>query len=92
MDRLKKNEHFEEIKGFIGKVISGLDEDKFKIGVMQFGGRSEPTMEVHFSSNTTILTLMSALKTIKQHNGRERRMGEALEMASRKVSTRSTRL
>ena len=82
-----KNE-WNQIKQFIKEVVLELNTDSSRIGVMQYGGRREPKMEIDLWERTGTADLMYRIDNMRQI-GRTRRMtGEALAMATNKVMYR----
>ena len=66
-------------------VIRGLDNDKFRIGVMQYSDRNTAKMDIDFTSFQHLNESMIQLDTIGQHGGYKRFTGDALVEASNKV-------
>lgn len=74
---------FKQLKHFLKEVISELKGDKFNIGVMQYGRRNEPEMEIDFWEGDD---LAYQIDKIKQMGGEKRYTGATLAVASNKVS------
>jgi hypothetical protein len=81
----RKNE-WNHIKQFMKEVVSELDSDNFRIGVMQYGGRREPRMEVDLWERTGTADLMYRIDNMRQISGAERMIGESMAIATSKVS------
>ena len=73
-------EDFNKIERFIKSVISDLNNDQFRVGVMQYSGMDTATIEIDFMS-----PLQYNKITIKQQRGYKRYTGDALVEANNKV-------
>ena len=79
------DQEFELLKKYLKNVMLRLKNENFVIGVMQFGGKQDPKMEVKFTSATDMSLLISRVDAIRQVKGSERYIGDALEIASNEV-------
>ena len=82
---MERNKHSRRIKNFIKQIVLELKNDKFKIGVMQFGGKREPTMDINFSDSADKDEFSFYVDSLRQRHGWQRYTGKALAAASQKV-------
>ena len=84
--KIRKKE-WNQIKDFIKEIVSELNhDDNNRIGIMQYGGKRGPRMEVDFWERTDTSNLITKIHNIRQIGGRERKTGESLVIAGNKVS------
>ncbi|XP_067117016.1 collagen alpha-3(VI) chain-like isoform X1 [Osmerus mordax] len=78
---------FPIIQEFIRRVVENLNvgENKIRIGVVQYG--DSPSADIYLNSHTTKEGVMNAVKSLRQHGGRQRNLGQAVEFVSRDVLT-----
>jgi hypothetical protein len=81
-----RKKEWKQTKHFIKEVVSELNGDNFRVGVMQYGGRREPRMEVDLWEGTSTADLMYQIDNIRPIGGVERITGKSLAIASNKVS------
>ena len=81
-----RRKEWNQIKDFVKGIVSEVNDDNNRIGIMQYGGRMKPRMEVDFWERTDTTNLITQIDDIKQISGRERKTGEALVTAGNKVS------
>lgn len=81
-----RRKEWNQIKDFVKGIVSEVNDDNNRIGIMQYGGRMKPRMEVDFWERTDTTNLITQIDDIKQIGGRERKTGEALVPAGNKVS------
>ena len=76
---------FKKIRNFIKAVVRDLDDERFRVGVMQYSGKDTATMEIDFMRPTDLAEIKIRLGTIVQQGGYERYIGEALVKANHQV-------
>ena len=82
---MTRKKEWKQIKHFVKEVVSELNGDNSRVGVMQYGGRREPKMEVDLSARTSAADLIYHIDNIRQIGGVERITGKSLHVASNKV-------
>ncbi|CAB3978244.1 Hypothetical predicted protein [Paramuricea clavata] len=75
---------FKRIRGFMRATIRDLDNDKFRVGVMQYTGKGTARMEIDFMSSRQLKEIKIRLGTIVQQRGYKRFTGDALVKANSK--------
>lgn len=81
----ESQKEFKKIRNFIKAVVRDLDDERFRVGVMQYSGKDTATMEIDFMSPTDLAEIKIRLATIVQQGGYERYIGEALVKANHQV-------
>ena len=76
---------FKRIRNFIKTVIRDLDDDRFRVGVMQYSDKDTATMEIDFMNPIEMAEIKIRLGTIVQQGGYERYTGNALVKANHQV-------
>lgn len=66
-------------------MISEVDGDRFRIGIMQYGGYGKPKMEVELWEGTDATNLKRQIDAMRQVGGVKRMIGESLAVAGNKV-------
>lgn len=81
-----RRKEWNQIKDFVKEIVSELNDDNNRIGIMQYGGRRGPRMEVDFQERADTSDLITKIHNIRQIGGMERKTGESLVIAGNKVS------
>ncbi len=76
---------FKRIKGFIKTVVRNLDDDRFRVGVMQYTNKDTARMEIDFMNPKDYREIRIRLGTIVQQRGYKRFTGNALVRANNQV-------
>ena len=84
--RQTRKREWNQVKHFVKEIVSELNDDKFRIGIMIYGGRREPRVEVDLWVGDNTAHVLSKIDNIRQVRGRERNTGESLTIAAAKVS------
>lgn len=82
---MTRSKEWRQTKHFIKEVLSEFDGDNFRVGMMQYGGRRKPRIEVDLWENVGIADLMFHIDNMRQIGGTERMTGKALAFAGNKV-------
>ena len=67
--------YFKKVKGFIKSVIRDIDDDRFRVGVMQYTDRGTAKMEIDFMNPKKYKEIKIRLGTIVQQRGYKRFTG-----------------
>ncbi|CAB4020613.1 Hypothetical predicted protein [Paramuricea clavata] len=79
-----RKKEWKQIKHFVKEVVSELNGDNSRVGVMQYGGRRKPKMEVDLSARTSTADLIYRIGNIRQIGGVKRMTGKSLAIARNK--------
>ena len=77
---------FKKVKRFIKSFVRGLNDARFRVGVMQYSHVNTAKMNIDFMSPLNKREFKLRLATMIQQGGYERYTGDALVHANKKVT------